>query len=265
MTAPPMENAQSLEPTSGAVAGIFAGLRRRLLRLAYWHVDGALRYLPVVRLVRRHGGPGSSILELGSGDLGLSLFLDRVVVGYDTSFGDRDLGLLRQVKARAGCAALPFSDREFDFVLSIDMIEHVPPKDRGPAIREILRVAQSWAVITFPCGESSMEYDSRLYELLKSRFGLEYRWLKEHLLLGLPDSSEIEDEIRRAIGNGNGWDLTIENNLNVGVWFWIWNFQMSRSKVWRSVKNKLLWLLIPYFSRRNEAPAYRKVFILHRK
>jgi hypothetical protein len=265
MTMPPMENAQSLEPTSGAAAGIFAVLRRRLLRLAYWHVDGALRYLPVGRLVRRHGDPGSSILELGSGDLGLSLFLDRPVVGCDISFGNRDLGLLRQAKARAGGEALPFSDREFDFVLSMDMIEHVPPPDRGFLIREMLRVAQSWVIVGLPCGDLSMEYDARLYEWLKSRFGLEYKWLKEHLRFGLSDASDIEDEMRRAIGNGNGWDLTIENNLNINVWFWIWKFQMSRSNVWRSVKNKLLWPLIPYFSRRNEAPAYRKVFILQRK
>ncbi len=265
MTMPAMENAQSGEPAGNAVDNIFRGLRRRLLRLAYWHVDGALRYLPAVRLIRRHGDPGSTILELGSGGLGLSLFLDRVVVGYDTSFGGRDLGLMRQVRAREDATELPFSDGEFDFVLSMDMIEHIPPKGRGPAIREMLRVAQSWVVITFPCGESAMEYDSRLYESIKSRFGLEYGWLKEHLQLGLPDSSEIEDEMRRAIGNGSGWDLTIEDNLNVDAWLWVWQFQMSRNNVWRSMKNKLLWPLIPYISRRNEEPAYRKVFILRRK
>lgn len=50
---------------------------------------------------------------------------------------------------RAGdVTALPFGDREFDVVTCIEVLEHLP--DPLPALREILRVARRYAIVTVP-------------------------------------------------------------------------------------------------------------------
>ena len=57
---------------------------------------------------------------------------------------------------------LPFSDRAFEVVVAVDLLEHVAAEDRPQAVREICRVARSRAVIACPAGEPALAADRGL-------------------------------------------------------------------------------------------------------
>lgn len=242
----------------------FSRLLRAGVRFVRWHADGALRYAHAVDLLKSREYATASILEVGSGSLGVSLFLDRSFVGYDVSFDGPDLGLMRRVTAADGAQCLPFADQSFDVVLSMDMLEHIPETHREHTVREMMRVARKCVLVTVPCGPEAEKGDRELYEWCRTKLRIDYRWPREHMALGLPDAAEIERCFQIGEAAGQGWRLHVHDSLNVRVWLWIWRFQMSRSKIWRSVKNKMLWPLTPWLKRKNEHPVYRKVFVLTR-
>jgi ubiquinone/menaquinone biosynthesis C-methylase UbiE len=45
---------------------------------------------------------------------------------------------------------MPFKDGEFDFVFSLDMLEHIPKDKRLDAIREMVRVSKHDIIVAFP-------------------------------------------------------------------------------------------------------------------
>jgi len=235
-----------------------------LARFYLWHLDGAVRYAPAVRILRRHASRQSRILEVGSGAVGATLFLPRAVTGCDLDFTGPDLGWLARVPACANARGLPFADAQFDFVLAMDVVEHVPPAARERFIRELVRVSRGWVILSAPCGGQAQAYDARLYGWLRARTGTDHRWLREHLELGLPEAAELEGMIRRCCDASGDFHLDVLENFDRDHWLWTWKFQASRNRFWRSFKNKLLWPLTGWLGRAGGPSAYRKVFILRK-
>jgi len=186
------------------------------------------------------------------------------VTGCDVDFAGPDLGWLRRVVLPSGARRLPFSDRSFDFVLAMDVVEHVPASSRADFIRELVRVARSWLILSAPCGPIAEACDAELYRWLRLRIGLDHRWLREHLEQGLPEADQIEAMLRLCLSGSGPYELHVEDNFAVDRWLWCWKFQSSRNRFWRSVKNKLLWPLAGRLGRVGRGPAYRKVFVVHR-
>ena len=107
-------------------------------------------YLDLLRI-----GPGQRVLEIGCGsgvvlrDLARRVAPDGVAVGLDycpallelaRELADKT-GLLDRIELREGDArALPFGDAEFDAVLAVTALEHVPDGER--AIPEMARVVR---------------------------------------------------------------------------------------------------------------------------
>lgn len=241
-------------------ARCFPGLARFYL----WQVDGAVRYAPAVRILRQHARPGSSILEVGSGPVGITLFLPRPVTGCDLDFTGPDLGWLRRVVLPSAATRLPFGDRSFEFVLAMDVVEHVPAARRGDFIRELVRVARWWLILSAPCGPIAQACDAELYRWLRTRIGMDHRWLREHVEQGLPDAHQIEALLRSCLSDSDPYELAVQDNFAADRWLWCWKFQSSRNRFWRSFKNKLLWPLAGWLGRSDAGPPYRKVFVLRR-
>jgi hypothetical protein len=236
-----------------------------LKRLYLWNIDAAVRYRPVVQLLRRAATPASHVLEIGSGPYGVTLFWPRQVVGYDVDFSGPDLGCLQRVKAAGDGGRLPFADRQFDFVLSLDTLEHVPPAGRAAMIAELVRVTRRWLVVSAPCGAAAAQYDAKLEAWLREHIRMEHRWLGEHFQHGLPEAAEIEDALRRAFAPGESYALVIEDNGDLRRWLLAWKLHMSRNRFWRSLKSKLLWPFAGWFAAGGRGPAYRKVFVVERR
>ena len=90
---------------------------------------------------------------------------------------------------------LPFADKSFDFVLSSDMMEHLPHEIRGRAVVELTRVARRGVLVGFPGG--SAERLDRLTARIQRLLGHETTgWLAEHLeQRSYPDRRTVTDAL----------------------------------------------------------------------
>ena len=87
---------------------------------------------------------------------------------------------------RASGAHLPFPDRSFSTVISLDTLEHVPPPDRSQFLDELRRVAEL-VVLCAPFADPLVELaESALHEFVRARIA-DFSTLEEHTELGLPD------------------------------------------------------------------------------
>lgn len=157
-------------------------------------INQLIRYEPALRWITNNGF--AKICEIGSGQNGICKFLDQHVVGLDINFKDyQDQGQIRihpNLTPILGdiLAGTSFPDREFDLVVCVDMLEHIPRLDRPRAIQEILRIAKH-AYIALPEGQSALACDRWLAEFLVRRGRTPPEWLFEHLDRDFPEAFEI--------------------------------------------------------------------------
>lgn len=124
------------------------------------------------------GGPSVTRLFLRPTDWIVSLDL-RPQAGPLTVVGD------------ATC--LPFGDRTFDVVVTLDTLEHLPVTHRSRMIDEIVRVARRGTVLIAPT--ASPEADTAehiLFEFIRVVLNVEHEQLREHLDNGLPELGTLE-------------------------------------------------------------------------
>ena len=156
-------------------------------------------------LLASAGGPGSRILEVGSGSAGITEFLDHPVTGVDAAFdrtAERATARLAQVEGRAD--ALPVGRRAFDVVLSLEMLEHLPRDVREPALREMVRVLRPGGrlVVTFPAEAAGRGAGPLARRGLSGPDGRPHPWVGEHLPRGCRMPTEVRAALVRAGGAG---------------------------------------------------------------
>lgn len=84
-------------------------------------------------------------------------------------------------------AALPFADRSFDVVLTVDTLEHIPPADRQAFLAEMIRVTKHFVLITGPFSSPINDEAERLLDdYIYTVTGQRHYYLAEHLKFGLP-------------------------------------------------------------------------------
>lgn len=137
--------------------------------------------------------PQFSVLDVGGNGGKLHWFMERankfVVLDLKAKPKDEDDVEYRQADARK----LPFSDRNFDFVVSSDMLEHVNPGDYPKILDEMLRVSKKYLIIGAPF---QTPLTVKAEEQIRSQFfanaGVEHPFLIEHETNGLPDEQSFE-------------------------------------------------------------------------
>lgn len=153
---------------------------------------------------------------------------------------------------------LPFEDREFDGVIALEVLEHVPRPERELFLRECLRVTRHACVITCPNGglpvNTAETLASAAYE---RRNGCLHPFLEEHARFGQPEVHEV-----RAVcqPHANGWhDFTI-SPLN----HWLTNLLLQENLVERGVPLELRTLVQQFVLHRSGPVSeadYRRVYI----
>jgi hypothetical protein len=94
---------------------------------------------------------------------------------------------------------LPFPDGAFTATTSLDVLEHVPPANRGSFISEMLRVTERRSVLCCPLG--SPEHDAIESEIdawYREVTGDGHPWLREHLQYRLPTLESIQSLYEQA-------------------------------------------------------------------
>ena len=92
---------------------------------------------------------------------------------------------------------LPFAKKSFDVVSSIDVLEHLPKKDRPRFVSKLIDIAVKRVILSFPIGTSKhIEYEKETQKQLQKK-SANVNYLKEHIKYGLPTMDEISQLIKR--------------------------------------------------------------------
>lgn len=224
-----------------------------------WDISIALRYLPIVEDIGKNHKKGEKILELGSEITGITTYLKKQVTGLDTDFDySRRNKFLKPVKGSV--IKIPFTDRSFEYVVSVDMLEHIPPELRKKAIEEMTRVTKKKLYLAFPCGERSAKIDRELNRYYKKKHGVDYQYLQEHVSLGLPKEEEVVKHLKSQRGFAK---LEIKPNTNILIWNLLLKWGLSGEKLKSQLYRRLL-LAVPLLKYFNFGTTYRKIFVMER-
>ncbi|HEV2273271.1 MAG TPA: class I SAM-dependent methyltransferase [Acidobacteriaceae bacterium] len=228
------------------------------LSLRFHVLNWAVRYYPILQILKSEGLlADGSLLEIGSGPIGIGGFRDVPFIGCDLSFATKPKPPMFPIKASA--ADLPFSDRTFDVVLSSDVLEHVPPPLRSKVISEALRVAEKLVIFGFPCGDAAWESDRELLEVYRKSNRPAPEWLTEHMDARFPGPE--------LFSGLEGWEVEQLGNDNLQFHAWLMRREMSGLFCRASkIPMRLAPAIVETALRRTDrAPYYRQMFILRRR
>jgi Methyltransferase domain len=155
--------------------GVLADLKRRALM----PVDTWERHRAVAQLA----GRSAEVLDVGGVAGELVDFLPGARITVANVKPPADVLL-------AADGALPFPERSFELVTSLDVLEHVPPSERRRFAAELGRVSADRIIACCPLGTPE---HVALQAYFTSLAGHGHPFLEEHLTNGLPTLPELQD------------------------------------------------------------------------
>jgi len=219
--------------------------------------DVAFRYLPLVDLLTKNKLRDKKILEVGSGDYGITSYFKAPIVGVDVAFLEKEKNRMIE-KIRYDGSIMPFADNDFDLVISVDCLEHIDPVNRLLAIKEMTRVVKENLVLVFPTGNRSYESDKRLASYFKKVNGYQDKFFIEHLDNNLPDVANVKKMICEA-AFFYGKNITFQEEkkmLNVKIREFFMHCHISKNYFFKSIYY-LGMLLLPFRNYLNFGSCYR--------
>lgn len=147
-------------------------------------------------LINRFRKEGLRILDVGGGVGNFVYF----VKGHEVEVADRRTTEIDGL-------SLPYEERGFDVVVSIDTLEHVAGEDRERFLDELIRVARYRVYLGVPTKEAE-ETERFIHTLTKDP------WLEDHIRYGLPTREEIEGYLKKR-----GLSYNLYPNGYLGSWF----------------------------------------------
>lgn len=223
------------------------------------NADEGLRYLPISDEILGGKIREPSILEVGSGSKGITPYIPYEITGMDIAFRGPIAKKLKPVVQSS--TTLPFPDRSFDYLVSVDMLEHVPPARRFEVITEMLRVADKRIFIAVPCGKGAEIQDKVLDDLYVRCKGERLDFLREHVEHGLPSKGEMLSFINTAASQlGRSLVVSAVPNVNLRVrLFYMKLWIIPKSYLFFNALSPLLCLARKLL---NRGECYRHLFIV---
>jgi SAM-dependent methyltransferase len=115
---------------------------------------------------------------------------------------------------KGDATALPFEDGSFDYVVSVDTYEHIPPEVRDEYLSELRRVAQNGVLLAAPFDSPAVRHAEQIAnEFHRAVHNEENVWLQEHTENGLPSL----DDTRRFF-EGCGDSASVVPNGYIPHW-----------------------------------------------
>jgi SAM-dependent methyltransferase len=230
-------------------------LRQTVYKLAW---DTRCRNIDVRRVLARFGDV--SILDAGCGEYGLAAFMPGAnITGADILPPE---SVDERLNYRQGSIIeLPFDDRSFDIVVSVDVLEHLPEDLRERAVCEIVRTARRAVVIAFPSGDAARKMDERFRRDLIAAGQPLPDWLNEHLAQPYPVTDNIIAAIEQAAlksGRDTAISTSFSEHLSVAGSLRAW---AARSKYGYIAANLLAGILAPLMPRPAAETSYRSIVL----
>ncbi|MDZ4834259.1 MAG: class I SAM-dependent methyltransferase [Candidatus Melainabacteria bacterium] len=157
--------------------------------------DRFVRLKAAADAVTQNVKSGKKLLDAGGYDGALALFLPE----YKMDVIDR---------ATTGGSVLniPATDRSYDAVIAVDVLEHIEPTDRSKALEEFARVARQHVILNYPCRESKDAQELAL-KLTDNQL------IKEHVQWELPDSDWVLADLEKYRFSG-----TVKPHTSIAIW-----------------------------------------------
>ena len=222
------------------------------------NADTVIRYAPIVDNILSSNISVPSILEIGSGAQGIAPYLPFCITGVDLSF-DGEVHPNLDPVWQSG-TEIPFADETFDYVLSVDMLEHFPAEIRMEVVHEMFRVARRKVILAVPCGVAAERQDRILNEKYFKSRGIYYSYLQEHVVNGLPEESEMYSIIRAAAGNRVNVKIAILKNFNLRLRYLLMRLWVNETYYAPYLLLSFLFCLIK--NRVSYGSCYRTIFII---
>jgi hypothetical protein len=220
-------------------------------------LNWAARYYPILRTLKAHNLlEEGSLLEIGSGPIGIGRYRKVPFVGCDISFPVTPEPPM--VPLIASAAQLPLKDRQFDVVLASDVLEHIPVDLRPAVIQEAMRVARRLVIFGFPSGPLAWQLDRELYGCYVSANRQPPDWLAEHMDAPFPEP--------QLFAAAEGWKMDWIGNESLRFHAWMMRREMSyrfvraSTAVMRTMPSLLEFLL----RKADQPPCYRQIVTLSR-
>lgn len=243
----------------------FRRLKRLVQRIiigpyAGWIIEPAMRYMSIVREIRRRGFTGP-IVEIGSGVSGIAPYLGLPVIGVDQEFEQETHPLLQPLVASV--LDLPFEAASQPCVVSTDMLEHVPPHLRQAAVEELSRVTQRTLILAVPAGAGAEAQDWTLAVLFEKERGYKFPFLTEHVENGLPTIDEFMLLIDTTVSSSNrAASVSYASNGNLRLRELLMRLWIKSERPWALWTWKALNHLHPLLSRMNFGECYRTIAVI---
>jgi len=135
-----------------------------------------------------------SILEVGANEhKNLERFLPNDKITYlDIIVPDKLKGDPTYIQGDA--TEMPLNNEQFDFIIALDVFEHIPQTKRISFLNELRRVSRFGFILGAPFNtEGVTESEHRASTYFKTLYGYEYPWLEEHFINKLPEKNEVSD------------------------------------------------------------------------
>ena len=166
----------------------------------------------------------------------------------------------KDIHLQSNGLSLPFQPKTFDAVVSTDVLEHVPQKDRQRFIQELQRITGGILILGFPQHSTESKLAEEILSAwIRETSGSDYSFLEEHHTYGLPDVAEV-----RAILNKNPGKLLEACNANVHSWLPLMMsyFAIEKHEEFKESIKVLNELFNEKYERMSHAsPGYRTFFV----
>ncbi|OGS22789.1 MAG: hypothetical protein A2252_10715 [Elusimicrobia bacterium RIFOXYA2_FULL_39_19] len=224
-------------------------------------LDHVLRYLPVIEYLKNHKKETDKILEVGANILGITQFYPFEITALDVDLYPDNQPHIKRVTCDA--AKMPFNDNSYEYVISLDMLEHIEASAREAVITELLRTAGRAVILGVPCGHSARNHEQKYNNRYKKVFGKDNPFLQEHMKYAFPQVEEISAAVKNASEKlKKSISIKVKNNVNVYLWYYSRISNLPGNYLLLPLRGRFGLLLLFLWKHFNFGSCYRKIFTI---